>query len=172
MTTATSSTGSKGAVRRIGGWDYGWFKGDMDEVALWNRALPERTIMEHAGLTPQARLVVTVPGGPMSAFDRHIGHDKRDTMLNAIAGADRSLAQRIERADAAQIAAMIPRREPFVIEPAPPAGHWRWAEPDQLVYMLESKLPAGREYSIRPADDIESTPPVAVILMTSAPPFT
>lgn len=49
---------TKGAVRRIGGWDYGWFKGDMDEVALWNRALPERAIMEHAGLTPQARLVV------------------------------------------------------------------------------------------------------------------
>jgi uncharacterized protein YfaS (alpha-2-macroglobulin family) len=45
---------------------------------------------------------------------------------------------------------------PFVIEPAPPAGHWRWAEPDQLVYLLEAKLPAGREYSIRPADDIET----------------
>jgi hypothetical protein len=25
-------------------------------------------------LAPDARLVITVPGGPMSAFDRHIGH--------------------------------------------------------------------------------------------------
>ena len=25
-------------------------------------------------LAPGCRLVVTVPGGPMSAFDRHIGH--------------------------------------------------------------------------------------------------
>jgi len=45
---------------------------------------------------------------------------------------------------------------PYVIEPAPPAGHWRWEQPDQLVYLLESKLPAGREYVIRPADDIET----------------
>ncbi len=45
---------------------------------------------------------------------------------------------------------------PYVIEPAPPAGHWRWEQPDQLVYMLESKLPAGREFTIRPADDIET----------------
>lgn len=49
---------TKGATRRIGGWDYGWFKGDIDEVGLWNRALPEREIMEHAGLTPQQRLTV------------------------------------------------------------------------------------------------------------------
>lgn len=45
---------------------------------------------------------------------------------------------------------------PFVIEPAPPAGHWQWAEPDQLVYLLEEKLPAGRQFVIRPADDIET----------------
>lgn len=30
-------------------------------------------------LTPGARLVVTVPGGPMSAFDRHIGHRRHYT---------------------------------------------------------------------------------------------
>src|SRR3954469_13427579 len=32
--------------------------------------------LEHAGkyLARNARLIVTVPGGPMSAFDRHIGH--------------------------------------------------------------------------------------------------
>lgn len=35
-------------------------------------------------LAPEARLIVTVPGGPMSAFDRHIGHrrhfDRRETL--------------------------------------------------------------------------------------------
>ncbi len=34
------------------------------------------SFLRHAGryLAPGARLIVTVPGGPMSAFDRHIGH--------------------------------------------------------------------------------------------------
>jgi len=32
-----------------------------------------------ACLAPGARLVITVPGGPMSAFDRHIGHRKHFT---------------------------------------------------------------------------------------------
>jgi hypothetical protein len=39
-------------------------------------------------------------------------------MLNAPSSADRALAQRIERADAEQIAAMVPDREPFALEPA------------------------------------------------------
>ncbi len=30
-------------------------------------------------LAPSARLIVTVPGGPMSAFDRHIGHRRHFT---------------------------------------------------------------------------------------------
>jgi trans-aconitate methyltransferase len=30
-------------------------------------------------LAPRARLIVTVPGGPMSAFDRHIGHRRHFT---------------------------------------------------------------------------------------------
>lgn len=33
-----------------------------------------------AYLAPGCRLVVTVPGGPMSAFDRHIGHRRHFTM--------------------------------------------------------------------------------------------
>lgn len=37
-----------------------------DPVAFLKRALTY--------LAPNARLIVTVPGGPMSAFDRHIGH--------------------------------------------------------------------------------------------------
>jgi hypothetical protein len=32
-----------------------------------------------AYLAPGCRIVVTVPGGPMSAFDRHIGHRKHYT---------------------------------------------------------------------------------------------
>jgi len=38
---------------------------------------PER-LLENAGawLAPACRLIVTVPGGPMSQFDRHIGHRK------------------------------------------------------------------------------------------------
>lgn len=37
--------------------------------------------LEHAraGLAPGARLVITVPSGPMSAFDRHIGHKRHFT---------------------------------------------------------------------------------------------
>jgi hypothetical protein len=36
-------------------------------------------------LAPEARLIVTVPGGPLSAFDRHIGH-RRHFARNSIAG--------------------------------------------------------------------------------------
>jgi SAM-dependent methyltransferase len=39
------------------------------------------TALKHAraGLAPGGRLIVTVPGGPMSAFDRHIGHRRHFT---------------------------------------------------------------------------------------------
>ena len=47
-----------GAARCIGGWAAGWFQGDIDEVALYNRSLPERAIMAHAGLVPRAHLSV------------------------------------------------------------------------------------------------------------------
>jgi SAM-dependent methyltransferase len=53
-----------------------------DPVALLSNARPY--------MAPGCRLVVTVPGGPMSAFDRHIGHrrhfspdDLRATLLAA-----------------------------------------------------------------------------------------
>ncbi len=41
-------------------------------------------------MRPGCRLVVTVPGGPMSAFDRHIGHRGHftpDSLRNVLAGA-------------------------------------------------------------------------------------
>ena len=39
------------------------------------------TLMRHvrAWMAPGCRVVVTVPGGPMSAFDRHIGHRRHFT---------------------------------------------------------------------------------------------
>ncbi len=41
---------------------------------------PERLLVSsRAYLAPGCRLVVTVPGGPMSAFDRHIGHRRHYT---------------------------------------------------------------------------------------------
>lgn len=41
---------------------------------------PERLLVNaRAYLAPGCRLVVTVPGGPMSAFDRHIGHRRHYT---------------------------------------------------------------------------------------------
>lgn len=38
---------------------------------------------------------------------------------------------------------------PFVVEPALP-GYWSWAERDQLAFTLESPLPAGRTYEVKP----------------------
>src|SRR5205807_8374498 len=36
---------------------------------------PERLLVNaHAWMAPACKLIVTVPGGPMSAFDKHIGH--------------------------------------------------------------------------------------------------
>ncbi|MBO0690336.1 MAG: class I SAM-dependent methyltransferase [Candidatus Dormibacteraeota bacterium] len=49
-------------------------------------------LLRHAAefLAPGCRLVVTVPGGPMSAFDRHIGHRRHftpDALRTVLAGA-------------------------------------------------------------------------------------
>src|SRR5262249_54462953 len=47
---------------------------------------PERLLANSAAfLAPDARVIVTVPGGPMSAFDRHIGHRRHFTPA-ALAG--------------------------------------------------------------------------------------
>ncbi|HUT60207.1 MAG TPA: MG2 domain-containing protein, partial [Phycisphaerae bacterium] len=45
-------------------------------------------------------------------------------------------------------------RVPFVVNPQPP-GHWRWAAPDRLEFVLDERLPPGRMYTIRPAMDFE-----------------
>jgi len=51
-------------------------------------------------LAADARLIVTVPGGPMSAFDRHIGHRRHFTResIAAVLRAAGFLPERVERA--------------------------------------------------------------------------
>jgi SAM-dependent methyltransferase len=53
----------------------GWATHAVCSEVLEHLDRPE-TLLEHVRplLAPGARLVVTVPGGPRSAFDRHIGH--------------------------------------------------------------------------------------------------
>jgi trans-aconitate methyltransferase len=58
----------------------------LDQFAGWATHAVCAEVLEHVDdpveflkrsqtyLAPNARLIVTVPGGPMSAFDRHIGH--------------------------------------------------------------------------------------------------
>ena len=42
---ATRITPTHGDIRRIGGWSDGWFNGDIDEIRLYNRALPQRELI-------------------------------------------------------------------------------------------------------------------------------
>jgi SAM-dependent methyltransferase len=44
----------------------------------------------HSYLAPGCRLIVTVPGGPMSAFDRHIGHRQHFTVQSTRALLERA----------------------------------------------------------------------------------
>lgn len=43
---------------------------------------------------------------------------------------------------------------PFTIVPELP-GHWTWSEPERLDFVLDEPLPAGREFKVEPAADIE-----------------
>jgi SAM-dependent methyltransferase len=64
---------------------------ELSAYAGWGTAAVCSEVLEHvdspvdflkaarAYLADQARLIVTVPGGPMSAFDRHIGHRQHFT---------------------------------------------------------------------------------------------
>lgn len=45
----TPITPTRGENRRIGGWSAGWFKGEIDEIRLYKRALQQREIMELFG---------------------------------------------------------------------------------------------------------------------------
>jgi trans-aconitate methyltransferase len=65
--------------------------GEVSAYSSWATAAVCSEVLEHVDspvdflkaarvyLADQARLVVTVPGGPMSAFDRHIGHRQHFT---------------------------------------------------------------------------------------------
>lgn len=46
---ATPITSTRGDSRRIGGWSAGWFKGDIGEIRLYKRALPQREIISLFG---------------------------------------------------------------------------------------------------------------------------
>ena len=54
----------------------------------------------------------------------------------------------------AEAVGTTPEAALFVIEPRP-AGKWVWAARDRLEYVLDEKLPPGRVFTIRPADDAE-----------------
>ncbi|MHC4503208.1 MAG: MG2 domain-containing protein, partial [Planctomycetota bacterium] len=43
---------------------------------------------------------------------------------------------------------------PFVVRPEPD-GHWQWAKPDRLDFVLNKRLPAGRVYRVLPAPSFE-----------------
>ena len=53
-----------------------------------------------AWMAPGCRLAVTVPGGPMSAFDRHIGH-RRHFTPGSLAGLLAESGFAVDRADGA-----------------------------------------------------------------------
>ena len=83
-----------------------------DELRAWATHAVCSEVLEHvddpagllrgatALLAPGCRLVVTVPGGPMSAFDRHIGHRthyRRSTLASVVEGGGLVL-ERVHRA--------------------------------------------------------------------------
>jgi SAM-dependent methyltransferase len=58
----------------------GWATHAACSEVLEHVSEPERLLRQASGyLSPGCKLVVTVPGGPMSAFDRYIGHRRHYT---------------------------------------------------------------------------------------------
>jgi SAM-dependent methyltransferase len=58
----------------------GWATQAVCSEVLEHVDSPEKLLAAAASyLAPEARVIVTVPGGPMSAFDRHIGHRQHFT---------------------------------------------------------------------------------------------
>ena len=59
---------------------HGWASHAVCSEVLEHVDAPQKLLAAAAAcLRPGGRLVVTVPGGPMSAFDRHIGHRRHYT---------------------------------------------------------------------------------------------
>jgi len=52
-----------------------------------------------------------------------------------------------------ELASPLPE-SPFVVRPEPD-GHWEWAKPDRLDFVLNKRLPAGRVYRVLPAPNFE-----------------
>jgi SAM-dependent methyltransferase len=97
-----SETGVEIARRKVPGaefrkWDLLAEADVPDEDAGWADYAVCSEVLEHVDdpvallrnarpfLAPGCRLVVTVPGGPMSAFDRHIGHRRHFSPADAAA---------------------------------------------------------------------------------------
>jgi SAM-dependent methyltransferase len=95
-----SATGVELARRKVPGaefrqWDLLTDRTVPDEDAGWADHAVCSEVLEHvddpvallrnarAFLAPGCRLVVTVPGGPISAFDRHIGHRRHFSPADA-----------------------------------------------------------------------------------------
>jgi hypothetical protein len=57
----TPITPTRGHIRRMGGWSHGWFKGDIDEIRLYTRALPQREIMSLFGVSAATDSLKMVP---------------------------------------------------------------------------------------------------------------
>jgi len=72
--TAGAPISEEGLVRRIGGWAAGYFKGEMDELRLYNRALTEREILGIFEGKPVDKVVVQ----PQAAITPRLGpYDRR-----------------------------------------------------------------------------------------------
>jgi hypothetical protein len=57
----TPITPTRGDIRRIGGWSAGWFKGDIDEIRIYKRALPQRELMALLGNSATADSLRMLP---------------------------------------------------------------------------------------------------------------
>jgi 2-polyprenyl-3-methyl-5-hydroxy-6-metoxy-1,4-benzoquinol methylase len=76
---------------RLTVFDFAAASGAPEELKEWASHVVCSEVLEHVGdpvlvlknaalcLRPGGRLVVTVPGGPMSAFDKHLGHRRHFT---------------------------------------------------------------------------------------------
>jgi len=53
-------TPTQGGLRRIGGWPYGFFDGQLDDVRLYSRSLGEGELAAHAGVKEQRKVALDI----------------------------------------------------------------------------------------------------------------
>ena len=93
---------------RIGGWfwENGFFKGEMDEIKVYNRALPEKAIREHAGLAAQAadvsiQKVVSAVHYPrqemvIKVFCQQVQADRQSVIVNLFKNGGKTVLSKVE----------------------------------------------------------------------------